>query len=69
MMPFEHISQAPAVMNGQLCIKGTRLTVGRILAAVAAYPNRAELLLNYPELSEEILKEALAYRLPRWTTA
>lgn len=60
-MSFELIVQDSAVMNGQPCIKGTRLTVSRVLSAVAAYPNRKELFENYPELNEETLKQALGY--------
>ena len=60
-MVFEHISQDPAIMNGQPCIKGTRLTVSRVLSAMAVYPNRAELLQNYPELTEDILVQVLSY--------
>jgi len=58
---FNLITQDAAIMNGQPCIKGTRLTVSRVLGAVAAYPNRKELLQNYPELTEEGLLQALAY--------
>jgi uncharacterized protein (DUF433 family) len=60
-MNFDLIIRDSAVMNGQPCIKGTRLTVSRVLSAMVAYPNRAELLENYPELTEESLRQALAY--------
>jgi uncharacterized protein (DUF433 family) len=59
-MVLDQITHDPSVMNGQPCIKGTRLTVSRVLSAVAAYPNRAELFQNYPELTEESLRQALA---------
>jgi uncharacterized protein (DUF433 family) len=60
-MSFDLIIRDSAVMNGQPCIKGTRLTVSRVLSAVASYPNRAELFENYPELTEEALRQALAF--------
>jgi uncharacterized protein (DUF433 family) len=48
-------------MNGQPCIRGLRLTVRRVIEAVATYPNREELLRNYPELQPEDVQEALAF--------
>jgi uncharacterized protein (DUF433 family) len=60
-MPFKYISQDPATMNGQPCIKGTRLTVSRVLSAISVYPNRDELKQNYPELTDAMIKEVLAY--------
>jgi uncharacterized protein (DUF433 family) len=60
-MTLDQITHDPSVMNGQPCIKGTRLTVSRVLSAVAAYPLREELFQNYPELTEESLRQALAY--------
>lgn len=58
---FQRISVDPAVMNGQACIRGTRLTVRRVVEAVALYPDRAELKAEYPELKDEDIAEALAY--------
>ena len=60
-MTFHRISQHPSVMNGQPCIAGTRLTVSRVLGAIASYPDHAELLENYPELDEQSIRQALAY--------
>ena len=48
-------------MNGQPCIRNLRLTVRRVVEAVAAYPVRQELKLEYPELEDEDIREALAY--------
>ncbi len=48
-------------MNGQPCIRNLRLTVRRVIEAVALYPNREELQREYPELEEDDIKEALAY--------
>jgi uncharacterized protein (DUF433 family) len=38
-----------------------RLTVRRVLGAVAAYPDRQELYRNYPELEEEDVRQALEF--------
>jgi uncharacterized protein (DUF433 family) len=41
-------------MNGQPCVRHMRLTVRRVLEALAAYPDRAKLLREYPELKPEV---------------
>jgi uncharacterized protein (DUF433 family) len=48
-------------MNGQPCIRDLRLTVRRVLEAVAAYPDREELRREYPELEDEDIRQALEY--------
>ena len=48
-------------MNGQPCVRGMRLTVRRVVEAVALYPNRDELFRNYPELEPEDIQQALAF--------
>ena len=48
-------------MNGQPCIRGMRMTVRRVVEAVALYPNRDELYRNYPELEPEDVQQALAF--------
>lgn len=48
-------------MNGQPCIRGMRLTVRRVVEAVAIYPDREDLLRNYPELEPEDIHQALAF--------
>lgn len=58
---FDRITQNPQQMNGQPCIRGMRLTVRRVVAAVAAYPNREELFRDYPDLEPEDLRQALEF--------
>jgi uncharacterized protein (DUF433 family) len=60
-MAFDRITSDPAVMNGQPCVRRMRLTVRRVLEALAAYPDRAELLREYPELEPEDVRQVLAY--------
>jgi len=48
-------------MNGQPCIRGMRLTVRRVVEAVALYPERADIFRNYPELDSEDIGQALAF--------
>jgi uncharacterized protein (DUF433 family) len=61
MKAFDRIAVDPAVMNGQPTIRGTRLTVRRVLAALAIYPDRVDLLREYPELQPEDVSQALEF--------
>ena len=61
MTEFDRITSDPAKMNGQPCIRGMRLTVRRVLEALATYPNREELREEYPELEDEDIRQALEY--------
>jgi uncharacterized protein (DUF433 family) len=58
---FDRITTDPRRMNGQPCVRGLRLTVRRVLEALALYPDRAELLREYPELEAEDIRQVLAY--------
>jgi uncharacterized protein (DUF433 family) len=60
-MTFKRITCNPKRMNGQPCIRNLRLTVRRVVEAVALYPNRKDLKREYPELEEADIREALAY--------
>ena len=64
-MTFKRITSDPQRMNGQPCIRSLRLTVRRVVEAVATYPDRAELKREYPELEEADIQEALAYAAAR----
>ena len=48
-------------MNGQPCIRGMRLTVRRVLEALAMYPIWDDLRVEYPELEPEDIRQALAF--------
>ncbi len=61
MQPFDRITWNPNQMNGQPCIRGMRLTVRRVVEAVAIYPNRDDLFRNYPELEPENARQALSF--------
>jgi uncharacterized protein (DUF433 family) len=61
MTQFDRITVDPARMNGEPCIRGLRLTVRRLLEALALYPDREELKREYPELDEEDIRQALAF--------
>ena len=61
MVGLNRITSDPSVMNGQPCIRGMRLTVRRVLEALATYPDRQEFSAEYPELEDEDIRQALAY--------
>jgi uncharacterized protein (DUF433 family) len=61
MKQFDRITWSPNHMNGQACIRGMRLTVRRVVEAVALYPNRDDLFRNYPELEPDDVRQGLAF--------
>jgi uncharacterized protein (DUF433 family) len=61
MASFDRITSDPAILNGQPCIRGMRLTVRRVLEALATYPDREVLRAEYPELEDEDIRQALEY--------
>ena len=60
-MNLDRITSNPSRMNGQPCIRDLRLTVRRVIELVALYPDRAELFREFPELSDEDIRQALTY--------
>ena len=58
---IDRITSNPTVMNGKPCIRGTRLTVRRVLESVALYPDRAELKRRFPELTDEDIAQAIRF--------
>ena len=61
MANFDRITADPARLNGEPCIRNLRLTVRRVLEALATYPDRNELRREYPELEDEDIRQALAF--------
>lgn len=61
MKRFDRIQTDPAIMNGQPTIRGMRLTVRRVVEAVALYPNWDDLRKEYPELEAEDIRQALEF--------
>jgi uncharacterized protein (DUF433 family) len=58
---FDRITTNVSRLNGEPCIRDLRLTVRRVLEALATYPDRAELKREYPELEDEDIRQALAF--------
>jgi len=55
------ITQDPGVMGGKPCIRGMRLTVGRILSQIGAGETIEELLADYPYLERDDILQSLRY--------
>lgn len=58
---FDRITVDPRKMNGQPCVRGLRLTVRRVLEALATYPDRDEFRREYPELDDADIRQVLEY--------
>lgn len=61
MAKFDRITSSPEIVNGQLTIRGMRLTVRRVIEALAIYPNWDDLRREYPELEPEDIRQALEF--------
>jgi uncharacterized protein (DUF433 family) len=61
MAKLDRITVEPGKMNGQPCIRGMRITVKRMVLAIAAYGTGEELKRAYPDLEDEDIRQALAY--------
>jgi uncharacterized protein (DUF433 family) len=55
------ISIDPNVCFGKPCIRGTRLWVSLLLDRIADGESEAELLADYPQLSSDDIRAAIAY--------
>lgn len=61
MPGFDRITSNPHVLNGQRTIRGMRLSVRRVIRALAVYLNWDDLRREYPELEPEDIRQALEF--------
>lgn len=61
MAPLTRITVDPEVMGGRPCIRGLRVTVGTVVGLIAAGRTVSEILVAYPYLEEDDIREALSY--------
>ena len=61
MAAFDRITVDPAVMGGQPCVRGMRLTVRRVVEAVSTYRTWDAVIAEYPELQAEDIRQALEF--------
>ncbi len=59
------IAQAPGKRGGRPCIRGMRIAVADVLGWLAAGMSHAEIIADYPELTETDIRGALAYAADR----
>ena len=63
---YQHIvTVEPGKRGGRPCIRGMRITVADILGWLAAGMSHAEIIADFPELTEEDIRAALAYAADR----
>jgi uncharacterized protein (DUF433 family) len=55
------ITADPNVMTGMPCVKGTRVTVSNVVRQVASGRTIGEICQDYPYLTEEGIRAALAF--------
>ncbi|MCX8086935.1 MAG: DUF433 domain-containing protein [Rhodocyclaceae bacterium] len=58
---LERISIDPNVCFGRPCIRGTRIWVSLLLDRLVEGETEADLLADYPQLTREDIRAALAY--------
>jgi uncharacterized protein (DUF433 family) len=65
MGPMDRISIDPAVRFGKPCVRGTRITVGDVLGYLAGGMSEAELLADFPQLTQDDVRACLTYAAER----
>jgi uncharacterized protein (DUF433 family) len=58
---LDRITINSSKMNGQPCIRDLRLTVWRVIELLQTYPDRSELYREFPELTEEDIRQVIIY--------
>jgi uncharacterized protein (DUF433 family) len=61
----QRITVNPAVRSGKPCIKGTRITVYDILEYLAGGISEDQILADFPDLTREDVRAALAFAAAR----
>lgn len=61
MEPLARIVQAPDLMGGKPCVRGTRVTVGTVVGLLASGHQVETVLEAYPYLTAADIEAALAY--------
>jgi len=65
MSPLDRIAVDPEIRFGKPCVKGTRITVGDVLAYLAGGTSEAQLLAEFPQLTADDVRACLAYAAER----
>lgn len=59
------ITMEPGKRSGKPCIRGLRITVGDVLGYLASGMSHAEVLADFPYLTEEDIRACLAFAADR----
>ena len=59
------IAIEPGKRSGKPCIRGLRITVGDVLGYLASGMTHAEILLDFPYLTEDDIRACLAFAADR----
>lgn len=65
MSPMDRIAIDPNVRFGKPCVRGTRITVGDILGYLAGGMTEADLLADFPQLTQDDIRACLTYAAER----
>ena len=65
MSLLDRISLDPAVRFGKPCVRGTRITVGDVLGYLAGGMTEAQIISDFPQLTQEDIRACLAYAAER----
>jgi uncharacterized protein (DUF433 family) len=57
----EYIERDPHIVGGEPVLKGTRVTLRTVLASLAEGTTTAEILADFPTLSDEDVRAAIAF--------
>ena len=61
----KHITVEPGKRGGKPCVRGLRITVGDVLGWIAAGMSWAEIVDDFPDLTEQDIRACLAYAADR----
>jgi uncharacterized protein (DUF433 family) len=61
MEGLDRITHDPKVMGGKACIRGMRVTAGMIVNQIASGHSAEDVLIAYPYLEAEDIRQALLY--------
>lgn len=61
MILSDYITVDPSICHGKACIKGTRVMVSVILDNLAAGLSSEQIQREYPSVSEQAIRAAIAY--------
>ncbi len=61
MFGFDRITSDPNILGGRACIRGMRISVSLIVNLVANGMTVEEIIVEYPDLQQEDIQQALRY--------